>query len=111
MRDPDTPHGFPPERDPWEPFPAEIPWQVPISDMGWWLEIVCVQHGTVHMPLRLLAARLGWNRTLAEIVPKLKCQQCGRRPARVLLVSDSSGEHGRAGARVGRLDLSGAIEG
>lgn len=46
-----TPHGFPPERDAFEPFPKEIPWDMPIHELPHlWLHI---EGGgvTVNMPL------------------------------------------------------------
>jgi hypothetical protein len=42
-------------------------------------------------PLRLMAGRIGWEVTVAEMVPKLKCQKCGARPMEVWLSSAMMG--------------------
>lgn len=98
---------FPPQGDPFAPFPQEIPWGAPISDLSnWWLERSCVSCRTSGAyPLRLMAARHGWNITLRQIVEKAVCGQCKRRLSRLELVDDSGGDVGRAGAKTRRHDL------
>lgn len=111
-RDQKTRYGFPPERDPYEVFPDMPPWDTPLVDLSnWWLEIRCVCGRFSVYPLRLLAANVGWRKTLRQVVPLLKCDEvrCRRRPETVRLVSDSGGERGRGGAKVHAHDLSGAI--
>jgi hypothetical protein len=96
-----TKFGLPPNPEPWKPFPPEPPWDTPLVDLnGFWLKIVCAAHGTTAYPLRLMAAEQGWDTTLRQIVPKLRCDKCGAVPASITLVSDAAGEAGRAGARV-----------
>jgi len=89
-------------------FPREVPWDTPISDLsGWWLSSTCDEHGTVAYPLRLMAANLGWKRTLRSIVPKLKCKSCGGRPIKVELVEYAGMNDKHPGFREGRLVLIG----
>jgi hypothetical protein len=84
-RDDHTRYGLPPERAPFEPFPAEIPWDTPISDLSsWWLEIRAGDV-TSRYPLRLMAAEQGWQVTLREIVPRLRSASNGR-PESILLL-------------------------
>lgn len=52
----------PPERSPFEPFPAAVPWDTPLSELQWWLEIRCVCGKTTQYPIPLLAARIGWKK-------------------------------------------------
>jgi hypothetical protein len=100
-REPKTRYGFPELIDPFTPFPAEPPWDEPIYKLsGWWLEVRCGTHGMTGLPLRLLAATQGWNRTLREIVPLLSCSQCKAAPMSVDFVSDIGGEIGRYGHKV-----------
>lgn len=101
-----TRYGYPPERPPFEAFPAEIPLDTPISELGWWLGLKCTTcDARGYYPLRLMAANIGWDRTLRQIVPNLKCKSCGSRPAEVWLHQDAGGDHGRFGAKDSRLRL------
>lgn len=44
-----------------EQFPDQVPWSVPIFQMSnWWLTIDCRCGRKKKVPLRLLAARIGW---------------------------------------------------
>lgn len=105
---PKTRYGFPDMLPPFTPFPQEIPWGTPIAQLsGWWLEIECKTHFVTGMPLRLLAARAGWNRTLRGIAPALKCSKCGQPPVRVDFVSDAKGDAGRHGSTSMRHRLVG----
>lgn len=91
----DTRFGFPPERDPFERFPSEIPWDMPISEMGWWLDVQTTQpFWAARLPLRLMAARYGWKLTLRDILPRLSRE--GRPPDRVLLIAKGGMEYQRA---------------
>lgn len=77
---PDSPH-----------LPAEVPWDTGIAELsGLWLCLECCR-GTTFYPLRLMAAKQGWNITLREIVPRLKCKHCGASPATVSLTDSASG--------------------
>lgn len=86
----DTRYGLPPQRDPFEPFPTEIPWDTPISELGWWLKITAEGVTTVY-PLRLMAARHGWKLTLRQAVAKLK-SKTGADPESVILMKDGGME-------------------
>lgn len=78
--------GFPPERDPFEPFPGEVPWGTPISELQWWLEVTIFEpFWSARLPLPLLAARHGWQLTLRDILPRL--HRDGRPPDQVILIA------------------------
>lgn len=66
---------------------------------GWWLHVECGCGAgrTVHMPFRLLAAELGWQVRLGEVLPRLKCTQCQRPPRLVALLESAQGGRGRYG--------------
>lgn len=67
--------------------------QATVADLsGWWLEVRCScgKSGTKLLPFRLLAARHGWDTTLANIVHRLRCNECGARPASLAIVEDAS---------------------
>jgi hypothetical protein len=95
-----TPHPFPDIIE--QPFPTEIPWDRPISEMsGWWLEYR--GDGRVGAyPLRLLAAQMGWNVTLRQLVPRIIAK---RKPTELYLVDTPQGEGGRYGAKALGLSL------
>lgn len=106
--DPPTPP-LPPEREAYEPFPEQIPWDTPISELSnWWLLLTCQCMGSGHSayPLRLMAARVGWDMTLRMVVPRLRCEKCGERPAEIWFVDDAAGDTGRFGAKTKRLRLA-----
>ena len=101
----DTPFPLPPTEGGLETFPERVPWGTPIFEMSnWWLTVNC-RCGEKQVPLRLLAAKIGWRITLREIVPFLRCSTCRERPSNVQLVDDPSGDTGRFGAKVKRLQL------
>lgn len=106
FRPPKTKYPCPPERDIWEPFPATVPWDTPIVELtNWWISMRC-SHCAYHhtdMPIRLLAARRGWNLTLRQIVPRIVCEKCRHRPQELQLVDTASGDAG--GRRMKVLDL------
>lgn len=98
-RDDKTPYGFPPLLD--QRLPAKIPWDTGIAELtGFCIEIACPDCGTVSMPLRYLAARIGHKRTLRSIVPRLRCKKCGGRPSLVRLrrMNDAGGSADRQAA-------------
>jgi hypothetical protein len=97
-----TPHLFPDIVE--QPFPTEIPWDRPISEMsGWWLEYRTGNNVGAY-PLRLLAAQRGWNVTLRQIVPRIIAK---RNPDELYLVDTPQGEGGRYGAKALGLSLLG----
>ena len=86
-------------------FPEQVPWNVPIFQMSnWWLSVDC-RCGEKQVPLRLLAARIGWRITLREVVPFLRCTTCRERPSNVQLVDSPTGDSGKYGATTKRLQL------
>ena len=89
---PKTRYPFPPDR--FGHFPDSTPWDTPISELSpWWLRVQCIcDAGTVLYPLRLMAAEIGWERTLRTIVPKLRCRKCGGRPESVAIVERADGD-------------------
>jgi hypothetical protein len=101
----DNPFPIPPAEGGLAAFPERVPWATPIFEMSnWWLTVNCTC-GEKQVPLRLLAARIGWRITLREIVPFLRCATCRQRPTNVQLVDDPSGDVGRFGAKMKRLQL------
>lgn len=95
-RDDNTKFGMPPLGDPFQPFPAEIPWDMPISEMtNWWLEINSGQK-TVRYPLRKMAGERGWQRTLREILPQLRDKDTGSAPDSVYLIASGGFEFRRS---------------
>lgn len=87
--------GFPPERDPFEPFPREVPWDAPISELQWSLEInIFEPYRCTRIGLRYLAAHQGWQLTLRELLPRLKHE--GRLPDQVILIKHGGLEFRRA---------------
>lgn len=106
MRDKiDTPFPMPPIEGAIEQFPDRVPWNTPIFQMSnWWLSVAC-QCGEKHVPLRLMAAKIGWRITLREMVPFLRCSTCRQRPRNVQLVDNPGGDVGRFGSKTKRLQL------
>jgi hypothetical protein len=96
-----TRFGLPPVGAAFASFPSEPPLDVPLAELArWWLEIQCSCGKMVQLPLRRLAADLGWAMTLGSALPRLKCRRCGKAPKLVRIVNDPGGEAGRAGAKV-----------
>jgi hypothetical protein len=99
-----TPHPFPDIID--QPFPTEIPWDRPISELsGWWIEHRCQHNHVGAYPLKLLAAQMGWEATLKQIAPRIVSKHCGERPVVLELVDTPQGDEGRHGAKAKRLSL------
>jgi hypothetical protein len=95
----DTRYGFPPDID--QRMPAEVPWDVPISELpAFSLEIVCCK-GTTVLPLRLVAARHGWELPLRTVVEHLTCDACKRAPESVTFVPRLNGDGHSNGKRAG----------
>lgn len=88
MPDERLPYPFPPAPTIAE-LPAAVPWDSAIADLaGLWLECRCGCGENAYLPLRRLAAQLGWKRTLRTILPRLKCSSCGGRPDVVNLLAE-----------------------
>ena len=51
-----------------------------------WLKLRCCGGGTTLLPLGLVDA--ADNRTLADVVMRLRCRHCGARPATIVLVEN-----------------------
>lgn len=99
-----TPYGYPEPTG--APFPTQPPWDTPIAELaGWWIENACPHEWIGSYPIRLLAAKYGWNMTLREVLPRVVCSHCGQRPIWLALVSNAAGEDGRHGAKVQRVEL------
>lgn len=86
-------------------LPAEVPWDVPISELSaFWLHVRCKCGRSSSLPLRLLVADYGWDETPRAVVPHLRCagmgtaRLCGQSPASVLL-AESGYEQDREGKR------------
>lgn len=58
-----------------------------------WLDVKCgaCGHATLY-PFKLLAARLGPQRQVGEIVSRLRCKECRGRPATIYLNETPHGE-------------------
>lgn len=101
----ETPFPFPPIEGAEVRFPEKPPLDVEIFRISnWWLRTTC-SCGDRHHPLRLMAAERGWRITLRQVVPLLKCQRCGERPSRVMLIDTPQGEGGRYGSTSNELRL------
>lgn len=109
--DPATRYPLPPNRD--QRVPDVAPLDTEISELaGLWLRTECQCGRSSSLPLRLLAAQLGWRKTLGTIVPKLRCKECGSAPISVILVSDPSGDPKGGTGHIGpKLVLVGQPEG
>lgn len=71
------------------PFPTEPPWSTGLADLaGLWLDVRCACGAHSNLPLRYLAATRGWKTPLSDVVGKLRCSACRRRPASVELTDD-----------------------
>lgn len=104
MSTPRTRYGFPPERDPFEPFPAEVPWATPICELQWWLDVrIFEPYWSARLPLRLLAAEHGWQLTLRQVLPRLRHD--GRAPDQIILVKHGGLEFRRAHKMEGKYHL------
>src|ERR1700731_261554 len=59
-----------------------------------WLQIGCSGRSTV-IPVSRLAETRGTHIRLAELLPKLRCRQCGQAPDRISLTNNQT--HGASG--------------
>lgn len=89
-RDERTKYGLPPDQP--APRPLTPPWDFELQALtGLWLETKC-DCGRRLYPLRLMAANLGWRRTLRQVMPRLRCKECGKRPWVPMLIEDPAAE-------------------
>jgi hypothetical protein len=74
---------------------------------GWWLQMQCCR-GMTCMPCRLLATGLPAGFTLGGTLRSLRCRQCRRRPAQVILTANPADRaQGRAGSPNGwRIEVT-----
>jgi hypothetical protein len=72
-----------------QPKDREEALQTPLSKLDGWLKLSCADGcaKVTHKPLRLLLRRVG-DRKLGEVLPRLKCTVCHRKPASVVLCDD-----------------------
>ena len=98
----------PPIPDPPPPFPADPPFAAGLADLaGWWLEVRCACGRRSFPPLRLMAARYGWQTPLGDLMPRLRCTKCRAPPATVDLVANpADGASGNPGGHGARLRLT-----
>jgi hypothetical protein len=76
-----------------QPLPDD-PLQARLIDVsGWHVHAECpkCRAGVVY-PLRLAAAKAGWETTLGNFISKLKCKDDGTKPKTVRLMSDQIGD-------------------
>jgi hypothetical protein len=94
-----------PDRDP--PWPGVAPLDTACADLvPWWLHVRCECRTLSYIPLRLLSAKAGWDKLLAEVLPRLRCERCSARPSSIDLVDDPANRgSGRAGSKQLRLHL------
>ncbi len=79
----------PPVPEPHPPFPTAPPLDTGLADLAWlWLVVHCGCGAKASLPLRRLAADLGWRTPLGAVTPRLSCQKCGARPASIDLTDD-----------------------
>lgn len=91
MADERTPYPLPPLAEVGARLPDEVPWDTPIADLAaFWIEARCACGENAYLPLRLLAARVGWKRTLRTVMPRLRCSACGGRPSEVWLCENAA---------------------
>ena len=85
----------------------ENPRAARLADLGvCWLQLSgCCQRSTTY-PLLLMAQRLGGQRLLGDVLPRLRCSGCGNKPSRMVLVDRA--DDSPYGARASwKIDLSG----
>jgi hypothetical protein len=85
----------------------ENPLAMRLDELGhYWLDLGGCCGRTSRYPLRLMAERVGGPRLLGDVLPRLRCEACGKKPARVLLLD--RGDDSSHGARAAvKIDLSG----
>lgn len=82
-----------------QPASREEALQTPLSEIEGWLRLTCDPGcaKVVNYPLRLLRQHAG-DRKLGDVLPRLKCTVCHRKPARVVLCDDPN-DSGLGGTR------------
>jgi hypothetical protein len=58
---------------------------------GLWLEIHCACGVSTFSPCRRLAQERGARTRIGDVLSRLRCRACGRRPTRVALTDDATG--------------------
>jgi hypothetical protein len=59
-----------------------------LRDLGEaWLSLRCTSR-TTQIPMKMMAESYGTHQSLGEILPKLRCRQCGQAPERIELTDD-----------------------
>lgn len=79
------------------------PLDAPLSLLhDYWLQTRC-RCKLSYMPLARLSERAGPSTRLGEVLPRLKCQNCGERPSELMLVDDPAA--GASGVPFGRAQM------
>jgi hypothetical protein len=64
------------------------PLSTKLCDLGEaWLSLRCTSR-TTQIPMKAMAERHGTHRRLSEVLPKLRCRQCGQAPVKIELTDD-----------------------
>ena len=58
---------------------------------SWWLEVRCGCGRTIHTPRKLLLRRHGPAARAPELVARMRCEQCGSRPAAAEWIDNPQG--------------------
>ncbi len=75
-----------------QPLTREDAFEQPLSELpGLWLEIRCICGVTTFYPCRLLAQERGARTRIRDVLHRLRCRTCTRRPASVALTDDATG--------------------
>ena len=87
---------FPPVSEPASPFPTTPPLSAGLAELaGYWLDVTCpCKRGLYMLPLRMLAAQVGWRVPLGAVLARLRCRDCGGAPASVTLTDDPTNSAG-----------------
>ena len=86
----------------------ENPRAAPLADLGLcWLHLSGCCQRTTSYPLPLMAQRLGGQRLLGDVLPRLRCTGCGNKPARMVL-TDRADDSSYGARAMWRIDLSDA---
>ena len=86
------------------PSPAPTnPLSMKLRDLGEaWLSLRCTSR-TTQIPMKMMAESYGTHRSLGEILPKLRCRQCGQAPERIELTDDPTRNASGKARNTGRL--------